>query len=150
MRYLPARLALVALLLGACASPEGSAPAAPPTPAPLLVTVEARGGECPDGMCSTTYDLYRDGRVVRSDGAVDQVDEGTVARLAQLIDGADWDAILARPFTGECPTAYDGQELVYTFRAARGAVMVASCAIQVDPGQEPFETLGLVLFGAPG
>lgn len=148
MRRLPALLILVVIALGACSQ----GPAAQPVPAPArpLASVEARGGECPQGMCSTRYDVYSDGRVVRDDGATDAMDANVAARLTELVEAADWTAILARPFTGECPTAYDGQERVYTFWPAAGEVTVASCSVQVDPGQEPFATLDTVLFGGGG
>lgn len=145
MRRRPALLILAAIALGAC----GQVPAAQPVPTPAraIASVEARGGECPQGMCSTRYDVFSDGRVVRDDGATDAMDAGTAARLTELVEAADWTAILARPFTGECPTAWDGQELVYTFWPADGEVTVATCSVQVDPGQEPFAILDGVLFG---
>jgi hypothetical protein len=145
MRRPAALLLLATLALGAC----GQTPAAQPvsTPARAVASVEARGGECPQGMCSTRYEVFSDGRVVRDDGATDAMDAGIAARLTELVEAADWDAILARPFTGECPTAYDGQELVYTFWPGAGEVTVASCSVQVDPGQEPFATIDRVLFG---
>lgn len=141
MRRLPALLLLATIAVGACDNQ--------PVPAPgrAVVSVEARGGDCPDGACSTRYDVFSDGRVVRDDGATDTMDADIAARLVELVEAADWNAITARPFTGECPTAWDGQELVYTFWPAGGEVTIASCAVQVDPGQEPFATLDRVLFG---
>ena len=46
--------------------------------------------------------------------------EGTVAsgaasRLAAVVEGG-WEALTARPFTGTCPSAYDGQEVWYAVR----------------------------------
>jgi hypothetical protein len=148
MRRLPALLLLAILVAGACTQ----APAVQPVPAPAraLVSVETRGGECPDGTCSTRYEVFSDGRVVRDDGATDTMDADVAARLAELVEAADWAAITARPFTGECPTAYDGQELVYTFWPAGGEVTVATCSVQVDPGQEPFATLDDLLLGSGG
>jgi hypothetical protein len=116
----------------------------------LLVSVERSGGECPDGMCSSRLDLYGDGRVEASDGTVRRVDGDTVRRLTAAIAVADWNAILARPFTGQCPTAYDGQEHIYTFATAGGPVVVASCTTQIDPGQEPFSSVERVLLDSGG
>jgi hypothetical protein len=145
-RRAPVVLAIIAVMLVA------GCDAIPflPRPDGLLVSVEASGGECPAGPCSSRYDVYRDGRVVRSDGVAQTIDEGTMSRLAAAIDGADWPAILARPFTGECPTAFDGQELTYTFQTGHGPVTVASCSVEIEAGQEPFNTLGGALFGAGG
>ena len=148
MRRLPALLLLSAISLGACSQAQDVQPV--PAPARAVASVEVRGGECPDGTCSTRYDVFSDGRVVRDDGATDAMDADVAARLTELVEAADWTTILARPFTGECPTAYDGQERVYTFWPAAGEVTVATCTVQVDPGQEPFATLDGVLFGGGG
>lgn len=140
-----ALLALVAVLFTAC----DLLPIDRPSNA-LLVTVEASGGMCVPGTCSTRYDVRRDGSVVRSDGVRQQIDAAAMRRIIAAVDAADWIAILARPFTGTCPTAYDGAELTYTFQTVRGAVTVASCTTQIDPEQEPFSTLEGALFGSRG
>ena len=116
----------------------------------LLVRVEASGGECAQGPCSNRWDILRDGRVIGTGAAVPDIEPQALARIAAGIDAADWTAILARPFTGECPRNYDGQELTYTFPTAAGDVVVASCTTQIDPGQEPFESIGRALFASGG
>jgi hypothetical protein len=115
----------------------------------LLVSVETSGGMCPAGACGMRYEVRRDGTTTTAGQAPVRLDAATMGRLIEDVDRADWDAILARPFTGTCPTAFDGQELTYTFRTIRGPVTVASCTTQIDPGQEPFRTLDDALF-APG
>ena len=70
--------------------------------------------------------------------------------LTTGIEDADWEAILANPFTGDCPTAYDGQEQVYTFHVEPEPVVVASCTTIVDPSVEPFQTVSGILFGTGG
>jgi hypothetical protein len=116
----------------------------------VLVTYQTRGGECPQGPCGMTAVIHRDGTVERSDGMAQQVDARTLARLADLIAATDWAAILAVPFTGECPVNFDGQEQIYTFSAAGQAVEVASCTTQVDQAAEPFATVQGILFGTGG
>ena len=144
MRRLGIVLILV-LLVAAC----DTVPFLPRSDA-LLASVQLTGGECPTGTCSSRFDVYRDGRVERPDGPPQQLDAATLGRLHAQVEGADWEAILARPFTGECPTAYDGQEITYTFHAVGGPVTIASCSVQIDPGQEPFSTLMGALFGVGG
>ncbi|MEW6223900.1 MAG: hypothetical protein AB1627_04655 [Chloroflexota bacterium] len=145
MRRHLALLVGLALALAAC----DAAPVLPRSEA-LLVTVEGEGGECPQGICQWRMDLFGDGRVRQADGTQRQADPDATARVAAAIAAADWDAILARPFSGECPTAFDGQELTYTFPVAGEPVVVASCSVQIDPGQEPFASIDAVLFAAGG
>ena len=146
-----ARLSLLvaaAIALGACGLlPPGAVPEALN---PVLVGYEASGGECPQGPCGFKAEIHRDGMVVRSDGMAQTVDAGTLALLAEQVEGADWDAILADPFVGECPRNFDGQEETYTFHVAPEPVVVASCTTLVDHQQEPFRTVQGILFGLGG
>ena len=57
---------------------------------------------------------------------------------------------LARPFVGECPRNFDGQEEIYTFNVVPEPVVVASCTTAVDPQQDPFRLVGGILFGVGG
>lgn len=140
-------IVLVAVVLAAAAC--DAVPFLPGSDA-LLVTVEGKGGECPQGMCQWRMDLFGDGRVRQPDGTTRQADPEATARVAAAIAAADWDAILARPFGGECPTAFDGQELTYTFPIAGEPLVVASCSVQIDPGQEPFASIDAALFATGG
>ena len=114
------------------------------------MTFELHAGLCPDGEGCSTADIYRDGRVVRSDGEPQVVDAPSLARLVQQVEGADWEAIMARPFGGECPTAHDGQEEVHAFGAGEGPIVVASCEVVVEQDREPFQTVHGILFGLGG
>jgi hypothetical protein len=125
-------------------------PSAAAAEAGVLVTYETRGGECPGGPCGMKAVIFRDGTVERSDGMAQQVDDATMARLTELVEAADWDAILAVPFTGECPVNFDGQEQIYTFTVKGQAVEVASCTTLVDQETEPFATVQGILFGTAG
>jgi hypothetical protein len=140
-----AALVMLACVVGACGASSVLRP-----PESVLVSVELTGGECPQGPCGMRYELRRSGQVTATGQPPRSVDAGTVARIAAAVDGASWDAILARPFTGECPTSYDGQELTYTFDTVRGAIVVASCSVQIDPGQEPFRSVNDALFASGG
>jgi hypothetical protein len=115
----------------------------------VLVGVEMRGGECPQGECANRWEILRDGRVIGTGEPVPDVAPAALARIIARVAAADWEAVLARPFTGECPRNFDGGEVTYTFPLATGDVVVASCTTQVDPGQEPFASIDDALF-APG
>ena len=116
----------------------------------MLVGYEASGGECPQGPCGFKAQILRDGRVLRSDGMPQAVDAQTLADLTRQIERADWDAFLAKPFEGECPRNFDGQEETYTFNVAPKPVVIASCTTAIDPQQDPFRTVGGILFGVGG
>jgi hypothetical protein len=128
--------------LGVGASPVGGP----------LVTVETRGGECPAGACGQTTVVERDGRVhltAPAPAELGTVDAALLEALTTEIDNADFAALASRPFTGQCPTAYDGQETVFTFVTARGSHRLASCAVVIDPAAPLFRA-ALAAIGSMG
>lgn len=127
-------LVLLATLVVAGCGWEFFGVKAPPVGGPLLM-VETRGGECPTGACGRMTVVERDGRVHATAPAPAELGTVPAPALEALrveIDQADFAAIAARPFTGECPTAYDGQETIYTFGTATGPVRLASCEVAID------------------
>ena len=137
-----AALALLAVAVAACGV-ETVIPTAGP-----LVTVELRGGECAVGPCGMTVFLERDGRVHQA--AKPPNDLGTVppdqlAAIDTAIRLTDFAALRSRPFTGECPTAFDGQEIVYTFAAPSGTERIASCEVEIDEGLPLFMAVATAL-----
>jgi hypothetical protein len=121
------------LTLGAC-SPTAVASLLP-APAPPLVTMTTRGGECPDGPCGSTLVIERDGRLRQTapeEVAMGQIPAQFVAAIATAITASDFGAIRARPFTGECPVNVDGQELIYEFGTPAGVERIASCESELD------------------
>lgn len=142
-------LVLTGLLLAAALAGCDLFRAVQPSSA-VLVRVEASGGECPQGECTNRWEIRRDGTVISTGAVVPDIEPQILVRIIASIDSADWTAILARPFTGECPRNFDGQENTFTFPTATGDVVVASCTTQIDPGQEPFESILRTLFAAGG
>jgi hypothetical protein len=136
-------LTLVAFVVGACSGqlPDPLAPAA-------LLTVEMRGGMCPEGECRSTVRLLGDGRVettakpptVLGVASVDQV-----TALQAAIAAADFADLTSRPFTGECPVNFDGQELIFTFSTATGQERLASCEVEIDYGHPLFVAVGVAM-----
>lgn len=101
-----------------------------------LVTVTVRGGECPEGHCGSTTVIERDGRVHQT--APVAAEMGALAgdlftALETAVKTTDFDVIRARPFTGECPVNFDGQETIYEFGAPGGTERIATCETDVDP-----------------
>lgn len=106
-----------------------------------LVTVQMRGGMCPEGMCDTRVILERDGRV--HDAATPPANLGVVPggpmqALVTAVQAADYTALKSKPFTGECPVNFDGQELIFEFAAAGGTQRLASCEVDIDWGNPLF------------
>jgi hypothetical protein len=130
-------LALVALasLVGACSSQTTPSPSTP------ILTVEARGGECPGVPCDMTTTVERDGRVhisAKPPNDVGVVPAGALAALDAAIRTTDFAALRSHPFTGQCPTAFDGQELIFTFGASSGLERISSCEVAIDYGSPLF------------
>lgn len=146
-RFPAAALGLV-LLAVACAptpstpaSTPGAATAPPSVAGGPLVTIEVRGGECPEGACGRTTVIERDGRVhvVAPEASEVSTMPGPILEaLIAEIETTDFDAMAARPFRGECPTAFDGQEVVFTFVAPSGTHRLASCEVEIDFGRPLF------------
>jgi hypothetical protein len=136
---------VVALVLGTLA---GCSLLAPGGPGPL-VSVEARGGMCVGGECRTVTTILRNGSLsVENGGEVRTatLDAAILSTLTAAVDAADYAAITAVPFTGTCPTAFDGPELVYTFHpAGRAAVTFSACQVAVDDSQPLFRALDAAL-----
>ncbi|HEX5149260.1 MAG TPA: hypothetical protein VFW02_09285 [Candidatus Limnocylindrales bacterium] len=117
-----------------------------------LVTVTTRGGECMDGPCGSTVTIERDGTVheaAKPPNELGTVSPELLTALDAAVKTADFTAIRAVAFTGECPTAYDGQETIYEFGAPGGLERVASCETAIDPANPVFAatTAALVAVG---
>lgn len=142
-RSLAAAVSSIALVLvvGACGF-GGSDPTAP------LVTVELRGGNCVDGPCGQTVILDRDGHVhaaAKPPNDLGTVPPEQVAAVDAAIKLTDFATLKSRPFTGECPTAFDGQEVVFEFSAPTGTERLASCEVDIDFGLPLFVAVSTAL-----
>lgn len=101
----------------------------------VLLAVGTRGGRCVDGPCASVVLVDRDGRVhlaAKPPNELGVVSPDLMAALDEAIRTADFAELASQPFTGECPTAYDGQELVFEFATPDGVQRIASCTVEVD------------------
>ena len=131
---------LLAVLVAACQSIPAVASLAPVAAGPL-VTVTTRGGECVDGPCGGTTVIERDGRIhqtVPTAADLGQVPPDVLTALDAAIKTTDFDVVRARPFTGECPVNFDGQEQIFEFGAPGGAERIATCETEIDPDHPLF------------
>ena len=123
----PAVVAVAVLLLASCTTEGGVEPApvaAPATDAIVEFVIGREGGLCVTKKGGT---LCRVVLTVRDDGtweatgvlppapAKGDVEAGAASRLSAILESG-WEALTAQPFTGTCPSAYDGQELWYAVR----------------------------------
>jgi hypothetical protein len=140
---------VVALLLVACGHEfPGVRPAPSRASNGPLVTVETRGGECPAGPCGSTIVIEADGRVRTTTPApveLHHLQDDQLDAITKEIGQADFVRLKSRPFTGTCPTAYDGQEMVYTFSTPSGMERIASCEFEVDPANPLFAVVAAAL-----
>lgn len=142
---LTALILAVALSASACISGI-SVPL--PVATGALVTVQTRGGLCVDGPCGTTIVIERDGRVhqaAKPPNDLGIVPPAALAALDAAIRTADFAALKSHPFTGECPTAFDGQEIVFEFGAPGGVQRIATCEVDVDFGLPLFLAVSTAL-----
>ena len=114
-----------------------------------LVSVTVRGGECPDGPCGSTTVIERDGRVHQTAPVVAEMGAlsgDLLSALDAAVRTTDFAAIRARPFTGECPVNFDGQETIYEFGAPSGTQRIATCETDVDPNHPLFMAVTAAIF----
>ncbi len=125
-----------------------------PTPQPIaVVSIETRGGECASGSCNRLVNIEGDGtvhEVIPKDEVLGTVPEPILDALRIEIEQANYPLLQSRPFTGECPTAFDGQETIYTFHATTGDEVFASCTVAIDPNHPLFQALAAAIAAAGG
>jgi hypothetical protein len=138
--------------LATCAILVACSPAAVASQLPVasgpLVTVTMRGGECVNGPCGSTIVIERDGRVHQTAPAsaeLGALPPNALTALDAAVQTTDFEAVRARKFTGECPTAFDGQEVIYEFGAPGGVQRIASCETEIDPNQPIFTAVAVAL-----
>jgi hypothetical protein len=123
----------------------------PPSPSVVaqrgpVVGIRSFGGLCPGGVvCQSELTIFADGTylVVHDDMSESggQLNPGKVEALVDIIRQTDFEAVRARPFTGTCPTAYDGQESVFAFYTESGVEEVDSCQTEIDSNSPLFRSL---------
>ena len=135
------RFALLALVVVGCALV--------PSPANgRLVTVEAHGGRCVEGECRRVFAIESDGLVHQlepDEAEIHRVTDETIDVYRAALGVTDFNAIRSKPFTGECPTAFDGMEVVYTFATPSGPERIASCEVEIDRQAPLFVAVDAIL-----
>ena len=140
-------LSVVAISMGALAACSSAGSVDLPGTGPLA-TVNMRGGMCMEGACDNSVILERDGRVhsaAKPPNELGRVPAEAMATLTAAVQATDYAAIKAHPFTGECPIAFDGQEMIFEFGVGAGTQRIASCEVDIDWGHPLFVAVGVAL-----
>ena len=167
MRRLPALLFLLsAIPLVGCWQPPAeptvvpsisasasAGPTVPPTPRPSepalpLMSIERIGGECAGGSCDRLVNLDADGRlheVIPKDRTVGMVPKEVLEALEIEMAQANYNLLQSTPFTGTCPTAVDGQKVIYTFHVPTGDEAFDSCKVAIDEKHPLFRAVAAAL-----
>lgn len=99
----------------------------------VLVALYAHGGLCPAGNeCTSTTTISIDGSVEFNNAKKTNVSMEQINKLQELINNTNFSEIKSKKFTGTCPTAYDGQEVIYTFNTPNNPETIASCTVEID------------------
>jgi hypothetical protein len=110
-----------------------------------LVTIRSEGGNCMNGGCWSEQQIKADGSFTTADNTGAKrsgtLDTAAVAQLTQQIAATDFEQVKAKPFTGTCPVAFDGQEHIYTFQTLSGPQTIASCKVAIDENSPLFQTI---------
>ena len=120
--------------IGTLAGCNAAANLAVPGTGPLL-TVTMTGGMCMNGPCDSAVVLERDGLVhsaAKPPNDLGLVTPEAYATLNAAIQSTDFDAMRSKPFTGECPTAFDGQKQIFEFSVGSAIQRLDSCESELD------------------
>ena len=118
------------------AASSSATPSASTTEGDFLLTLAYRGGHCRQGPCDRAVAIDADGGVHQVAPDVQALGELSAEQFTESrrqLSLTDFDALGSRPFTGECPVNFDGQEQIYTFHGATGDIRLASCEVELDP-----------------
>jgi hypothetical protein len=141
-------LVVIAVLVGASSSVVVAPSPSPTIGSPTaLVTIERHGGLCPNGECRSLIRIDSDG-AVRGGTMPTTIPPALITTLRLEMARANFARIESRRFTGQCPTVYDRQEAVYTFHAATGDEVIASCTVAIDPDDPLFRGVEAALSSA--
>lgn len=132
-------LALLALILiSTSCNPNVSTNSQKPAPSQrtLVFKEEASGGLCTNGGCFSQTLVYSDGSYKAKNNNSDKsgsVNKDLITALQNQIQKTDFALLSSVPFTGTCPSAYDGSEIAYTFYNSSGqATTLDSCKEKID------------------
>lgn len=113
----------------------------------LLLTIKSVGGLCSEGPCGSIVSIYQNSAYTIENSDKSKIDgvvsKEQITNLATVIQNTDFNLIKAKKFIGLCPTANDGQELIYTFYPQHE--VLSTCVYELDSKTPLFQTIYQVL-----
>ncbi len=113
----------------------------------VVLNIITRGGLCAYGMCHQAVTIRADGHFRVEIGLSEpmtrqgMLDVARIQEIQQAVERTDFAAIRAVPFMDVCPTAYDGQEHIYTFYVEDGFEELSSCEFVLDDNHPLFRLI---------
>lgn len=152
MKSLRRLMVLGMVVLVGCGALQPSSTTLPSEPK-LLISAAYRGGLCMydtgPHICNGKRDILTDGTLTEhANGKIVKtttLSADEIATLANLVNSTDFTAVKAVPFTGTCPTAYDGGEALYTLVTTHGTEELTTCTVTIDFTLPLFQTLSTIL-----
>lgn len=110
----------------------------------ILITIIVSGGRCVYGLCRSELNINSDGSYTTVENKKKnsgQITKDDLMELQQLIQSTNFNEIKSKPFTGTCPTAYDGSEITYIVKVDNANESISTCKYAVDPNLPLFTKL---------
>ncbi len=116
----------------------------------IILSVNSYGGLCANNAtCSHITNIENDGTILIDDSvhgnSTQKLNNTELSKLSNLINSENFTALMSHPFTGQCPTAYDGEEFVYTFNTLKGNEIIDSCKVAINSTDALFTEINLIL-----
>lgn len=114
---------------GSTAPNPGTSDSPPTTGVRLLAAVTLTGGLCPEGVCTSNFEVHTDGTWTSTTASTSTQGRLPPHILAEVERATARTGIASAPsFTGTCPIAYDGSEAIYSWLTPAGAdITVSAC-----------------------
>jgi hypothetical protein len=126
---------------------------------PYLVSVINRGGLCSYGLCEAEYTILHTGELKKTlfefnkaKKTYEKITQTEVLnptdfiQLKSLIQTTDFSGILKSQFTEICPSAYDGEQNLFSFYPNNQEIKLDSCQQIINPANEPFKLIYQLIF----
>jgi hypothetical protein len=84
-------------------------------------------------------------RLTEGDGAETSGVMALVDALSPATRSADFESVCVRRFTETCPSAYDGQEIIYAFHRSGGDERMSTCEYVPERALQPFPQVPEIL-----
>ena len=115
-----------------------------------LAEVKYTGGLCQSGLCESLYVIKNNGQLFYQGKLTGYtINQSDITRLTTEIQSTDFNEIKNHKSTGTCPSAYDGQEVIYTFYTSARIQVVSSCEYQIDAQIGVFKAVEDIIKGIP-